>query len=132
MFLLLCRPGCVHLTVNTLLGVGEHGMLSQEGMRGAVESWIASQPAEFCAQAHTMVLQLGDCIAVVKEGRVANIVSTAAAGRLLPTLAFARPLAIAPARRPEVRMHTHVVTRGREAGRQYIRTSFSGIIRNCY
>ena len=79
-----------------------------QGVRGVVERLVAQQPEAFWAQ-HTMLVQLGDKMALVREGQVVHVLATAGStqvrrrlrctGRaVLCTLCFAHaaPLLLGP------------------------------------
>ena len=88
------QPGCVHVEVNAMLGAEGHGAVVEGGMHAAVERFLASSAA--AAAAHTIVLQLGDKMALVRDGKLIHVVDTAGAAQLLPSVAAVRPLAVVP------------------------------------
>lgn len=89
------RPGCVHLTVDALMGPEERQALATEGVRAVVERLVAAQPHPFWRQ-HTVLLQLGDKICLVREGKVVHVLATGSSTRIFPRLAHARPLVATP------------------------------------
>ncbi|KAL4432422.1 hypothetical protein ABPG77_001721 [Micractinium sp. CCAP 211/92] len=89
------RPGCVHITVNALIGPEERQLLAQSGVRAVVERLVARQPQAFWSQ-HAMLVQLGDKLALVREGRVVHVLATAHSS-LFPRVAALRPLVAEPA-----------------------------------
>ncbi|KAL4430673.1 hypothetical protein ABPG75_005929 [Micractinium tetrahymenae] len=88
------RPGCVHITVNALIGPEERQLLAQSGVRAVVERLVARQPEAFWSQ-HAMLVQLGDKLALVREGRVVHVLATAHSS-LFPHVAALRPLVAQP------------------------------------
>lgn len=50
------RPGCVHLTVNALMGPEERALLASSGVRAVVERLVAAQPEAFWSQ-HAMLVR---------------------------------------------------------------------------
>ncbi|KAL4859578.1 Teosinte glume architecture 1 [Chlorella vulgaris] len=88
------RPGCVHLTVNALMGSEEHALLASSGVRAVVERLVARQPGAFWSE-HAMLIQLGDKLVLVREGRVVHVLATGSSS-LFPRLEALRPLAAAP------------------------------------
>lgn len=88
------RPGCVHLTVNALMGPEECALLASSGVRAVVERLVARQPEAFWSE-HAMLIQLGDKLVLVREGRVVHVLATGSSS-LFPRLEALRPLAAAP------------------------------------
>ncbi|GAB4817777.1 hypothetical protein N2152v2_004823 [Parachlorella kessleri] len=90
------KPGCVHVTVDALMGPEEREAMAAHDVRGVVERLVAQQPEAFWAQ-HTMLVQLGDKMALVREGQVVHVLATAAgATQVFPRLSAVRPLVAAP------------------------------------
>ena len=92
------RPGCVHVEANAMMtttaeGAGES--VSEGGMHAAVERFLAGSPAT-AAAAHTVVLQLGDKMAMVRDGKLIHVVDISGAARLMPAISAVRPLALTP------------------------------------
>lgn len=88
------RPGCVHITVNALIGPQERALLAQSGVRAVVERLVARQPEAFWSQ-HAMLVQLGDKLVLVREGKVVHVLATAHSS-LFPRVAALRPLVAEP------------------------------------
>ncbi|PRW58718.1 copper responsive regulator 1 isoform A [Chlorella sorokiniana] len=88
------RPGCVHITVNALMGPEERALLAQSGVRAVVERLVARQPEAFWSQ-HAMLVQLGDKLVLVREGKVVHVLATAHSS-LFPRVAALRPLVAEP------------------------------------
>ena len=87
------RPGCVHLEVNTMVSSNGQASVTEGGMHGAVERFLQSSAGSTSA-AHTLVMQLGDKLAMVQDGKLLYVVDTAGASRLMPSIAAVRPLAV--------------------------------------
>ena len=85
----------MHLTVDALLSPAEAARMAEAGLAAAVGRLVGGEGAEFW-KGRTMLVQMGECVALVKEGRVAQILSVAASWRQLPRLAGVSPLAVAP------------------------------------
>jgi len=92
------RPGCVHLEVNTMVNSDGQISVTDGGMHGAVERFLQSSPGNTSA-AQTMVMQLGDKLAMVQDGKLLYVLDTAGASRLMPSVAAVRPLAVTPTSR---------------------------------
>lgn len=92
------RPGCVHVEVNAMVPASSsEGQMTvtSGGMHAAVERFLATSPATATA-AHTVMLQLGDKMAMVRDGKLLHVVNIAGAARLMPSVSAVRPLAVMP------------------------------------
>ena len=89
------RPGCVHLEVNAMVDSEGQSAVTEGGMHGAVNRFLESSPGNTSA-AHTVVMQLGDKMAMVQDGKLLYVVDTAGASRLMPAVSAVRPLAVTP------------------------------------
>ncbi|KAL4524920.1 hypothetical protein Ndes2526A_g07018 [Nannochloris sp. 'desiccata'] len=89
------RPGCVHLEVNAMVNSDGQALVTEGGMHGAVQRFLESSPGSTSA-AHTVVMQLGDKLAMVQDGKLLYVVDTAGASRLMPSVSAVRPLAVTP------------------------------------
>jgi hypothetical protein len=89
------RPGCVHLEVNAMVDSDGQSAVTEGGMHGAVNRFLESSPGNTNA-AHTLVMQLGDKMAMIQDGKLLYVVDTAGASRLMPAVSAVRPLAVTP------------------------------------
>lgn len=92
------RPGCVHVEVNAMVPASSsdgQSAVTSGGMHAAVERFLATSPAT-AAAAHTVMLQLGDKMAMVRDGKLLHVVNIAGAARLMPSVSAVRPLAVMP------------------------------------
>lgn len=76
------------------MGPEECALLASSGVRAVVERLVARQPEAFWSE-HAMLIQLGDKLVLVREGRVVHVLATGSSS-LFPRLEALRPLAAAP------------------------------------
>jgi hypothetical protein len=80
--------------VNALMGPEERALLAQSGARAVVERLVAAQPQAFWSE-RAMLVQLGDKLALVRNGKVVHVLATAHSS-LFPRVSALRPLAAQP------------------------------------
>ena len=76
------------------MGPEERALLVQSGVRAVVERLVAAQPQAFWSE-RAMLVQLGDKLALVRDGKVVHVLATAHSS-LFPRVSALRPLAAQP------------------------------------
>ena len=72
----------------------ERALLAQSGAHAVVERLVAAQPQAFWSE-RAMLVQLGDKLALVRDGKVVHVLATAHSS-LFPRVSALRPLAAQP------------------------------------
>ncbi|KAK9819901.1 hypothetical protein WJX72_003783 [[Myrmecia] bisecta] len=87
------RPGCVHLTLNAVIAPAQSNNLKGMGIREAVKSLIEGQGREFWS-AETVLIQMHDEVALVREGEVLHVLSGSGSRGVFPQVDKISPLAL--------------------------------------
>ncbi|PRW21027.1 ligase [Chlorella sorokiniana] len=90
------RPGCTHLTLEALLQDEQQlAALHRMGVAGAVQHLLQTTTGLGCLLRRAPVLvQLGDELAVVAEGKVQRVLKLSACEGVLPRISSIRPLVL--------------------------------------
>jgi ankyrin repeat protein len=89
------RPGCVHLTLNALLGDNADEVKGL-GVREAVARLTAGRLKRFWG-AETMLVQLNDELALVKDGEVQHVLSSSGSRGVFPHVRSIQPVCVSNA-----------------------------------
>ena len=94
------RPGCVHVTVSGLMSAEAARALESKGLRSAVAQLAGSCPEVFDTDSLVFV-QFANSLALARNGRVLQELSTATAKKLFPEVVSIEPAALVPSSRDE-------------------------------
>lgn len=93
------RPGCLHLTIDARVPVGESAVADRvEGLAASVERLLKSG-ALSSAAAESMIVQLQKELVMVKQGRVMAAVDTTTSAGVMPRIDGVLPLAVVAGQR---------------------------------
>ena len=95
------RPGCLHLTIDARVPIGESAGDKAEGLAIAVERLLTSGVLSPAA-AESMIVQLQKELIMVKQGRVMAAVDTTTSAGVMPRIDGVLPLAVIAGQRTTV------------------------------